>query len=125
MPTRRYQRVPMQRSVSLRSTGYSQSGMTMDFSPEGCAIQQDTRLLHCGMRLKLQLALPDRQDQLEVEHAIVAWTKNQKCGIRFLDLHPDVLVRIRRVYDSLLNAQRIDDPEETPILISLQPITLH
>ncbi|MEC4890707.1 MAG: PilZ domain-containing protein [Nitrospira sp.] len=125
MPTRRYQRVPLQRPVSLRGTGHNQSGITKDFSPDGCAIQQDTRSLHCGMRLKLQLALPDRQDHLEIEHAIVTWTHNQKCGIRFLDLSPDALARIKNVYDLLLSAQRIDDQEEAPILISLQPITLH
>lgn len=120
MPTRRYQRVPMQRPVNLRSPGRSQSGVTVDFSPAGCAIQQDTRSLHCGMRLTLQLALPDRQDHLEIEHAIVAWIKNQECGIRFITLSPEGQARIKTVYELLLNAQTTEEQDEPLPLISLQ-----
>jgi len=124
MPTRRYQRVPMQRPVNLRSTGPTHSGVTLDFSPEGCAIQQNKISLHCGMRLKLQLTLPDRPEGLDVDHAIVAWATPQSCGIRFIATSPEGQARMKNVYDLLLDAQTGEGREETPALISLQPIIL-
>ena len=122
MPTRRYQRVSMQRPVNLRSTGPNHSGVTLDFSPEGCAIQQNKLSLHCGMRLKLQLTLPDRPEGLDVEQAIVAWATQHSCGIRFMTISPAGHMRIKSVYDSLLDAQTGEGQEEPPALISLQAI---
>jgi len=114
----------MQRLVNLRSTGPTHSGVTLDFSPEGCAIQQSKLSLHCGMRLKLQLTLPDRPEGLDVEHAIVAWATQHTCGVRFMAISPGGPVRIKSVYDSLLDAQAGERQNETTALISLEPIML-
>lgn len=95
-------------------------GMTIDFSPEGCAVQHDTSALHCGMRVTLQLALPDRLDPLEIKHASVIWIKNHQCGIRFLALSPKDQTRINTVYDVLLQAQTEKEESTAPAVITLR-----
>lgn len=127
MPTRRYQRVPLRRVIGLRKPGQAgdpQAGMTIDFSPEGCAIQHETLALHCGMRVKLRLALPDRQDCVEIDQAIVTWTRKHQCGIRFMALTQEDQARIKMVYEMLLEAQAGETDHDSPPVITLQPIPL-
>ena len=125
MPKRRHQRVPLKRTIGLRKFGQADNihiGTTIDFSPDGCAIQHDNPALHCGMRVKLRLALPDRAECLEIHHATVTWTRQHRCGIRFIALTPEEQARVMMVYDLLLQAQAPEEEGNVPPLIFLQPL---
>lgn len=122
MVRRRYQRVPLKRTINLRvlrPASDMHTGMTNDFSPDGCAVRHGTSGLHCGMRVKVWLALPDRAECLEINHAAVTWTTERQCGIRFMAVIPEDHARIKTVYDLLLQAQTEEEESAKPIVITL------
>jgi len=72
-------RVVIQQSVQYQHTGGQGEGLLRDLSLQGCRIKGATPF-SCGIRLRLQLSLPDQAQPLEVEQAIVRWVKDDHVG---------------------------------------------
>lgn len=105
MVKRRHQRVPLIQAVNLETAGTSGQGITVNFSPGGCAIQQKDLSLFCGRRLTMRLVLPDHPEPLDVGQVTVTWTKDDCCGLRFLATSQEVQERLSQVYELLIKAQ--------------------
>ncbi len=111
MANRNNTRVEMNRTVEIQgSRGHSQ-GIVRDFSPSGCRIHQPDPNVHCGMQLKLRIALPDRMELIEIKPALVTWTEKDAFGVEFLTPSPEIRLRMKHVYDQLLEAQTAEDTE--------------
>jgi hypothetical protein len=118
MVKRRHPRVPLNQPVNLETAGTIGHRTTVNFSPGGCAIEQWDLSLFCGRRLTMRLSLPDCPEPLDVGQVVVAWTKDQHCGLRFMATSQEVQERLSQVYELLINAQT--GVEELPLL-SLVP----
>ena len=118
MVKRRQHRVPLNQPVNLQIAGMMGEGTTVNFSPGGCGLEQKDLSLYCGMRLTMQLALPDRSELLNVGQVVVAWTKDDHCGLRFMATSQEVQERLSQVYELLIKAQT--EVEVRPV-ISLAP----
>lgn len=118
MVKRRHQRVLLKQPVELQTAGRIGRGTTVNFSPVGCCIQQKDFSLYCGMRLTMQLTLPDCPEPLNVGHVVVAWTKDDHCGLRFTATSQEVQERLSQVYKLLIIAQT---EVEVRHVISLAP----
>jgi hypothetical protein len=105
MVKRQQQRVPLTQPVNLEIAGTTGQGMTVNFSPGGCAIQQKDFALFCGRRLTMRLVLPDRPEPLDLGQVTVAWTKDDLCGLRFMSMNKEVLERLSQAYDLLVKTQ--------------------
>ena len=114
MVKRQYQRVPLNQPVDLQSEGTMGQGTTVNLSPGGCAIQQRDLSLYCGRRLTMRLVLPDCPEPLDVGQVVVAWTKDDQCGLRFMATSQEVQVRLSQVYELLINAQT--EVEVVPVI---------
>ena len=118
MSKRRQHRVPLNQPVNFETAGTKGQGATVNFSPGGCAIQQRDLSLYCGRRLTMRLTLPDCPEPLNVGQVVVAWTKDDHCGLRFMATSQEVQERLSQVYELLINAQT--EVEVLPV-ISLVP----
>ena len=118
MVKRRHQRIPLKQPADLQAAGTIGQGTTVNFSPGGCGLQQKDLSLYCGMRLTMQLALPDRPEPLDVGQVVVAWTKDDHCGLRFMATSQEVQERLSQVYELLIKVQT--EVEVRPV-ISLAP----
>ena len=81
--------------------------MLMDLSLKGCLIK-GTTFLATGTRLTLQLWLPDLEQPVIVEQAIVRWSKNDQLGVSFQEISPEAQARIEQVFQLLHEAQQVE-----------------
>jgi hypothetical protein len=114
MSKRIHARVVVQRRVEYRHARGHGDGMLMNLSPYGCGIK-GAPAFSCGTRLQLQLCLPDQAQPVEVEQAVVRWTKADQFGVSFLDVPPDTRARLAQVFQLLYEAQQ---PEVKVICVS-------
>ena len=114
MVKRKHQRVPLTQPVNLETAGTTGQGMTVNFSPQGCAIQQKDLSLFCGRRLTMRLVLPDCPEPLDVGQVTVAWTKDDHCGLRFMATSQEVQERLSQAYELLVNPQA--EVEALPVI---------
>ena len=112
MAKRKNVRVEMNRTVELHGSRGRSQGIVRDFSPSGCCIHQAATNVHCGMRVTLWVSLPDRIESIEIKSAVVTWTRQNAFGVEFLTPSPETRLRIKQVYDQLLEAQTAEDPEQ-------------
>jgi len=105
MVKRQHQRVALTQPVNLETAGTTGQGITVNFSPGGCAIQQKDLSLFCGRRMTMRLVLPDCPEPLDVGQVTVAWTKDDQCGIRFIATSQEVRERLSQVYELLIKAE--------------------
>jgi hypothetical protein len=107
-------RVVVQQRVEYRYARGQGEGMLMELALHGCRIK-GTPPFSCGTRLRLQLWLPDQSQPVEVEQAVVRWTKDDQFGVSFLDVPPDTRARLAQVFQLLYEAQQ---PEVKVICVS-------
>lgn len=119
MSKRKNTRVEMNRPIEVQGPRGNGHGVVQDFSPGGCRIQQAEAKVHCGMRLTLRIALPDRREPIEIKPAVVTWTSNAGFGVEFLALSQEARARVKLVYDLLLEAQTTTETERVISLPSV------
>jgi len=98
-------RVAVQWPVEYRHAGRNGDGMLMELSLHGCRIK-GTPPFSCGMRLRLQF-LPSAQVQpVEIEQAVVRWSKADQFGVSFLEMSSGTLACLAQVFQLLNEAQQ-------------------
>ena len=111
MSKRRDARVKMNRPIELQGPRGAGHGIVRDLTPTGCRIHQADAKVHCGMRLTLRIWLPDRIEPLEIKPAIVTWARDNDYGVAFPTISPATRLRLKQVYDQLLEAETAEDTQ--------------
>ena len=93
MSKRIHSRVPVNRRVEFQHAQGQGEGMLLDLSLRGCRIK-GVALGSCGMRLRLQLWLPDESQPVKVELGTVQWIQDDQFGVSFLKVLPDAQARL-------------------------------
>ena len=105
MPMRKHDRVHVQGRVEYRTAWGRGEGMLIDLTLQGCRIK-GAHSFSCGIRVWLQIWLPDQAQPVNAEQAVVRWVKDDQFGVSFQVLAPDVRARLKHVLQLLNQAQK-------------------
>jgi PilZ domain len=98
--SRKYARVGIDCPLSFAAEEPSGSvlteekGTTCDLSWNGCAILSGTPM-EKGSYLRLKIALPGHDSELDIDLAKVRWASPHRFGVEFLVLNPQEQARLR------------------------------
>jgi len=70
-------------------------GVLVNISTDGCAVRSDARL-QPGSFVELRIDLPDPEPPVEVEVAVVRWSRGDEFGLDFISLRPEECRRLSR-----------------------------
>lgn len=99
------QKVHYQVSLSTTSTATGE-GLLLDLSIEGCRIEH-ARHLSINNYLSLRLILGSDDPPILVDLGAVRWVREKECGIQFLSIQPDQLLRLHKF---LASAEKSKSP---------------
>jgi PilZ domain-containing protein len=114
MAKRRGARGMMQGRVEYRHAGGLGDGTLVDLARQGCRIKGMTPP-PCGMRLRLQLWLPDLAQPVTVDLAAVRWVQDDQFGVSFLEVSPDARACLEQVCHVVV------EPPQPVKVISIPP----
>jgi hypothetical protein len=81
---RTYRRIPLQATVYFHNEQFSALGFVWNLSHDGCRVDAEREVLP-GTEVSLMLNLPEAGELIEVESAVVAWSRGHvwvSAGIR-------------------------------------------
>lgn len=104
----------VQGRVEYRHAGGLGDGTLVDLAREGCRIK-GALPPPCGMRLRLQLWLPDLAEPVTVDLAAVRWVQDDQFGVSFLEVSPDARACLEQV------CQVVVEPPQPVKVISIPP----
>jgi len=112
MGSRKYARVGIDCALSFATEEPSgrgateEKGTTCNLSWNGCAILSGTRV-EKGSYLKLKIALPGHDSELDIDLAKVRWASPHRFGVEFLVLNPQEQARLRGFVTSRHDNERV------------------
>ena len=92
--SRRAQRFAVQLPVIFRSTEQSEQGTVLNLSMEGCALTAE-RIPDLHTHVSIQIDLSDGTEPVDIGLAGVRWVSDYRCGLEFIRVSDDSLVRLR------------------------------
>jgi len=104
---RRYPRITVEFGSTFKGDQIAGQGTLVDLSFGGCRIKSKVKVRQ-GLKLGVQIALPDEEWPLQIEECDVRWTDGKVFGLEFTQLRPDQHARITRI---------LDDLEEGPLVV--------
>ena len=90
---RKLRRFAIQVPCILGNHTYKAEGTILNLSAQGCAVmtvQPPSTLSY----LALQIELPDNATPIEIELAGVRWVSEQRCGLEFIRISPEMANRL-------------------------------
>ncbi len=78
----------------------SGSGMASDLAMGGWTVVSDTRVSP-GMQMELRLYLPEEVMPVDVDRAVVRWTKGRKFKLEFISMQSEAQERLHRFVGTL------------------------
>jgi c-di-GMP-binding flagellar brake protein YcgR len=100
MDLRDHPRFEVNVPVSFFGDQINGKGTITNLSAGGCAVKGDAKA-SIGAFLELNVDLPDTQDKLIIEVAVVRWSIGTKFGLDFLQLDAEQENRLRRFIKTL------------------------
>ena len=91
--TRRLPRCAVQLPCTLASRTYRLEGTVLNLSTGGCAVMA-THLPSVSSYLALWIDLLENTTPIEIELAGVRWVSEQRCGLEFIRISPEMLSRL-------------------------------
>jgi hypothetical protein len=79
---RTYRRVPLQATVYFLNEQFRARGFVWNLSLDGCRVDTDKEVLP-GTEVSLMLNLPEAGEPIEVDSAVVAWSRGHELGFRW------------------------------------------
>ncbi len=100
MELRQSLRFPLQCPVGLLANGRRVAGKMVNLSTSGCGVES-IKSLQKGHQLSVLLHIPDGNPPMEIDMAVVRWSRGQQFGLKFLTIQREQLVRLRRFVSAL------------------------
>ena len=69
-------------------------GTILNLSAQGCAMTTDL-VPTVSSYFSLRIGLPDGATPIEIELAAVRWVSEQRCGVEFIRISPEMLTQLR------------------------------
>lgn len=100
MNRRQHSRVPLGLAVLCVGEHTRSDGRVTNLSMGGCAVQS-AATVPAGLPVKLRLSFPYKRGPLEVELAIVRWSRDGTCGLQFIIVSTKAQERLRLVVSNV------------------------
>lgn len=95
---RREIRIPVEGNI-VYSVGFAtQGGAVKDISMHGCLVESD-RPPHPASMLSCRIDLPEMDEPVEVQLALVQWVQGSHFGLKIVEMSVDTQKRLRRFLD--------------------------
>ncbi|MFQ5931443.1 MAG: PilZ domain-containing protein [Nitrospiraceae bacterium] len=85
--------------IACKDGRISGSGMASNLAVGGCTVVSDTRV-YPGVQMELRLYLPEDVMPLDVDRAVVRWTKGRKFRLEFISMQSEAQERLHRLVDT-------------------------
>jgi len=92
--SRKVQRYAVQLPCILASSEERSDGTVLDLSAQGCAVTAE-QLPSVATHVSLQINLLHDEAPADIELAAVRWVSGHRCGIEFIKVSPDMLVKLK------------------------------
>ncbi|MGE0643644.1 MAG: PilZ domain-containing protein [Nitrospira sp.] len=92
--SRKIQRYAVQLPCTFGSDGDRSDGVVLNLSAQGCAVTAQ-QLPLAATHLSLQIDLLNDEAPVDIELAAVRWVSGPRCGVEFIKVVPDMLVKLR------------------------------
>lgn len=110
MELRREPRFPVRfRSSLIASSSRNYGGTILNLSRSGCKVHSYLKVL-TGMDLRLCLYLPGEERSIEIERALVRWTRGVEFGLQFLDMQSQDSDRLFQFISALQKSPNRESP---------------
>jgi c-di-GMP-binding flagellar brake protein YcgR len=91
--SRTLRRIAVQLPCRLDSGTHCSEGTVLNLSTQGCAVMT-AQPLSVSSYVGLGIDLPNSTTPIEIELAGVRWVSEQRCGLEFIRLSPEMLRRL-------------------------------
>lgn len=91
--SRTLRRIAIQLPCRLDSGTHCSEGTVLNLSAQGCAVTT-AQPLSVSSYVALWIDLPNGTTPIEIELAGVRWVSQQRCGLEFIRLSPEMLNRL-------------------------------
>ncbi len=99
MELRKFPRIPVEFSISFAGMQHVSEGTVINLSVAGCGVES-AKSVPKGIRLSLQIKVPDSDSPIEVEQAEVRWSLGRRFGLQFRSVTPENLERLCRLVEN-------------------------
>jgi hypothetical protein len=79
---RTYRRIPLNSTAFFLNEHFKAHGFVWNLSPDGCRLDAE-RDVPEGTEVSLLLHLPEAGEPIEIDRAVVAWSRGQEIGFRW------------------------------------------
>jgi hypothetical protein len=90
---RKVQRFAVQLPCTLGNLDHHVNGTVLNLSVQGCAITAE-HVPAVSTYVSLEIDLLNREARAAIELAAVRWVSGNRCGLEFIRVTPDILVRL-------------------------------
>ena len=97
-------------SITFSGKAASGAGTVTNLTNIGCKVESDKGVPE-GAGLALRISLLDHEAQINVDEAVVIWSKGRQFGLRFIEIVPQAQERLRRFVKVLSSSRASVDKE--------------
>ncbi|TKS58887.1 MAG: PilZ domain-containing protein [Nitrospira sp.] len=92
--TRKVRRFAVQLPTTFGDIAKKESGTVLNLSAQGCAMKAE-RIPAISTYVSLQVDLLNGTAPVDIELAGIRWVSGRRCGLEFIRISPEMLVRLR------------------------------
>lgn len=92
--SRKVQRFAVQLPCKLWNNGHKSDGTVLNLSAQGCALTAE-HPSSVSTYVSLSIDLLSGEEPVNIELAGVRWVSELRCGLEFIRVSPDMLVKLR------------------------------
>lgn len=92
--SRKVRRFAVQLPCRLWNIEDKSNGTVLNLSAQGCAITME-HLPSVSTYVALDIDLLNGEDPTTIELAVVRWVSEHRCGLEFIRVRPDMLMKLR------------------------------
>ncbi len=90
--------------ISFRGIQINGSGEADNISAGGCKVESDTTV-DTGTFLEVRIQILDEGFPVEIDLAVVRWSRNEAFGLEFINMRPEEQERLQRYVKALAAGQ--------------------
>ncbi len=87
--------------ISFRGIQINGSGKAGNISAGGCKVESDTTV-DTGTYLDVRIQIRDEGSPMEIDLAVVRWSRNEAFGLEFIKMRPEEQERLQRFVHTLV-----------------------
>jgi len=101
--------------ISFRGIQINGSGKADNISAGGCKVESDTTV-DTGTFLEMRIQILDEGSPVEIDLAVVRWSRNEAFGLEFINMRPEEQERLQQYVKALERVRGPNGPSWTNVM---------